>query len=95
MHAISNIGLFAALLAGMISCLSPCVLPLVPGYEAYISGTVGGGTNQNASRSKTVLAGLLFVLGFSSVFIALGASASFIELPPRPKEPWTSHPSGP
>ena len=79
MQAISNIGLFAALLAGMISFLSPCVLPLVPGYVAYISGSVGSTVaNQNASRSKTILAGLLFVLGFSSVFIALGASATFV-----------------
>ena len=79
MQTISNIGLFAALLAGMISFLSPCVLPLVPGYVSYISGTVGGGdADQRASRSKTMLAGVLFVAGFSSVFITLGASATFI-----------------
>lgn len=60
-----------AFAAGVLSFLSPCVLPLVPSYLAYI----GGGS---ASRLTTLRNSLLFVLGFSLVFIALGASASLL-----------------
>ncbi len=60
-----------AFFAGILSFLSPCVLPLVPSYLAY----VGGGS---ASRLTTIRNSLLFVLGFSIIFILLGASASFL-----------------
>lgn len=63
--------LLLAFLAGVLSFLSPCVLPLVPSYLAY----VGGGS---ASRATAIRNSLLFILGFSLVFIALGASASLI-----------------
>jgi cytochrome c-type biogenesis protein len=55
-----------AILAGLISFLSPCVLPLVPGYLAYAAG-------HSKSRGKVLLGSLLFVLGFSALFISYGA----------------------
>ena len=62
--------------AGLISFLSPCVLPLIPGYISYISGQ----SLQNILDSKKInlFPLVLFCLGFSSVFIILGASASFL-----------------
>ncbi|MBC7645196.1 MAG: cytochrome c biogenesis protein CcdA [Thermoleophilia bacterium] len=72
--------MIAALLAGLLSFLSPCVLPLVPSYVAFLTGVGGavvdGDSTERAVRRRTMLTGLLFVLGFSAVFIALGASAS-------------------
>lgn len=65
-----------ALLAGVLSFLSPCVLPLVPSYLAY----VGGSAAEQGQRQRAVAIrnSLLFILGFSLVFIALGASASAV-----------------
>ena len=57
-----------ALAAGLLSFLSPCVLPLVPGYLGYVSGITGGA---NRTRSRVVLGSLLFVAGFSLVFMAV------------------------
>lgn len=57
-----------ALAAGLVSFLSPCVLPLVPGYLGYVSGVAGGAEKR---RSRMVLGALLFVLGFTVVFIAI------------------------
>jgi cytochrome c-type biogenesis protein len=71
---IANIGIVAALLAGMISFLSPCVLPLVPGYMSYIAGSTDRGMERR--RIDTVFLSGCFVLGFSTVFILLGASAT-------------------
>ena len=72
----------AALLAGLVSFLSPCVLPLVPPYLVYLAGTslerLADGEPKASSMRDTVLAALLFVAGFSTVFIALGASASAV-----------------
>ena len=78
----ANVSIFAALLAGMLSFLSPCVLPLVPPYLIYLTGTslerfADAETKPHAGR-QTIAAALLFVLGFSTVFVALGASASVI-----------------
>ena len=72
-----NTTLSIAFLAGLISFLSPCVLPLIPGYISYISGTSFsklGGKNKSLVIIKTIF----FSLGFSSVFISLGLTASFI-----------------
>ena len=64
-----------ALLAGVVSITSPCCLPLIPGYVSFITGVKGG----DLPEQKTVLgASLLFVLGFASVFTALGATASVL-----------------
>lgn len=61
-----------AVLAGLISFLSPCVLPLVPGYLGFVSGAAGSG--EKKSRSRIVLGATLFVAGFTLVFVSLGAA---------------------
>ncbi len=77
-----NVTFVAALLAGMLSFLSPCVLPLVPPYLVYLTGTslerLAGAETKPQVRRETIAAALLFVLGFSTVFVARGASASAI-----------------
>src|SRR5258708_3649732 len=79
---IHDVSIPAALVAGIISLLSPCVLPLVPPYLIYLTGAtiehVATGEQAAASKRAVMLSALLFVLGFSTVFIALGASASVI-----------------
>jgi cytochrome c-type biogenesis protein len=77
-----NVTIAAALIAGMLSFLSPCVLPLVPPYLVYLTGAslerfVDPETKAHA-KAGTLIAALLFVLGFSTVFVALGASASAV-----------------
>jgi cytochrome c-type biogenesis protein len=68
----------AAFLAGLVSFLSPCVLPLVPGYVSLISGVgVEELKEQNAAlMGKVMLNSIAFVLGFSIVFVTLGALAT-------------------
>ncbi len=61
-----------AVLAGLISFLSPCVLPLVPGYLGFVSGDAGSG--EKKSRSRMILGATLFVAGFTLVFVTLGAA---------------------
>jgi cytochrome c-type biogenesis protein len=77
-----NVSIVAALIAGTLSFLSPCVLPLVPPYLVYLTGTslerFADAETKPRVRSGTIAAALLFVLGFSTVFVALGASASAI-----------------
>ena len=74
MHSVT-IG--AAFLAGLASFLSPCVLPLVPGYISFMSGlSLEEISSGAATTRRTALAALFFVLGFSVVFTALGATAS-------------------
>ena len=67
-----------AIIAGLVSFASPCVVPLVPGYLGYVSGMAGAdsGTGKGASRPRLVLGVLLFIAGFSAVFISLGWLAS-------------------
>jgi cytochrome c-type biogenesis protein len=78
----SDVTILAALVAGLVSFLSPCVLPLVPPYLVYMAGTslerLAGREAEPRVGRGTVLAAVLFVLGFSTVFVALGASASVI-----------------
>jgi cytochrome c-type biogenesis protein len=79
MLEISNIGLLTAFAAGAISFLSPCVLPLVPGYVSYIAGrTVAADPAGRTAALRLPAVGLsaCFVLGFSTVFVLLGASAT-------------------
>jgi cytochrome c biogenesis protein CcdA len=73
-----NVSLPAAALGGLISFLSPCVLPLVPPYLSFLAGTTFDRLNagDGAVRRRAVLAALLFVAGFSTVFVLLGATAS-------------------
>ena len=67
---------FGAFLAGLASFLSPCVLPLIPVYLAYLAGTSYEGLLKQAPRRRVIVHASFFILGFSMVFIALGASAS-------------------
>ncbi|MBF0447692.1 MAG: sulfite exporter TauE/SafE family protein [Magnetococcales bacterium] len=71
----------AALLAGLLSFVSPCVLPLVPAYISFMTGVSVDQLRKGSDRevaTAAALHSLFFVLGFSTVFIALGASASLI-----------------
>ena len=75
----AGVSVFAAFIAGLVSFLSPCVLPLVPGYMSMLSGI---GVEQlkegNAPRAEVFNSALAFVIGFSVVFVAFGASASAV-----------------
>jgi len=77
-----DVTFLAALVAGLVSFLSPCVLPLVPPYLIFLAGTslerFADKEPEPRVKRETVLAAALFVLGFSTVFVALGASASMI-----------------
>jgi cytochrome c-type biogenesis protein len=79
---IQNVSIPAALLAGLVSFLSPCVLPLVPPYLIYLTGAtiehVANEETEQASKRAVMISASLFVLGFSTVFVLLGASASLI-----------------
>ena len=76
----SDVTFLAALAAGLVSFLSPCVLPLVPPYLIFLTGTslerFADKEPKPRVKRETVVAAALFVLGFSTVFVALGASAS-------------------
>ena len=77
-----HVTIAAAFAAGMLSFLSPCVLPLVPPYLVYLTGTslerFADAEAEPQVRRETIGAALLFVLGFSTVFVMLGASASAV-----------------
>jgi len=78
----NDVSVPAAVLAGLISFLSPCVLPLVPPYLVYLTGAtiehVANDESAKASRRAVMTSAVMFVLGFSTVFVALGASASLV-----------------
>jgi cytochrome c-type biogenesis protein len=76
-----GVPLIAAFTAGLVSFLSPCVLPLVPGYISMISGASVAdlkATEDTGMLRKVLFHSLLFILGFSVVFISLGASATWL-----------------
>lgn len=77
---LTPVGISGAFLAGLASFLSPCVFPLVPGYLSYLAGTAGSQArltnNPRELRWHVALHALFFVLGFSLIFVALGATAS-------------------
>ena len=89
-----NVSLFGAFIAGVLSFISPCVLPLIPGYLSFISGVsleemrggavpVGGAIAVDmgmtaAAKRQVIVTSLFFILGFSLVFISLGASATYL-----------------
>jgi cytochrome c-type biogenesis protein len=79
---INDVSIPAALIAGLVSFLSPCVLPLVPPYLVYLTGAtiehVANAETVSSSKRAVMISALMFVLGFSTVFVALGASASLI-----------------
>jgi cytochrome c-type biogenesis protein len=76
MSAIGPVALALALVAGVVSFTSPCCLPLMPGYVAYVSGVAAEGGGSVLVRRRVLGAALLFVLGFATVFTLLGAGAS-------------------
>jgi len=77
-----SVSLFGALLAGLISFISPCVLPIVPGYLSFISGVnmaeLKDGERPAGLARRVGITSLFFVLGFSTVFVALGAAATMV-----------------
>ncbi len=74
----SNANIFVAVLAGFLSFASPCVLPLVPVYLGYMSGTSIQRGRVQAARWRVFLHALAFVAGFSFIFVLLGASAGVV-----------------
>jgi cytochrome c-type biogenesis protein len=79
----SNLTITIAFLAGLASFLSPCVLPLVPGYVSLISGVsidrlTGEGGSRSSARRAVILNSIAFNLGLSMIFISLGAAAGFL-----------------
>jgi cytochrome c-type biogenesis protein len=81
MSDVSSLGLLAAFAAGIISFLSPCVLPLVPAYVSYIAGHSLPGSSHGehfGQRLSALALSVCFVLGFSTIFITLGASATVL-----------------
>jgi len=82
MDSISQVSLFAAFSAGLLSFISPCVLPLVPSYLSYITGlsveNLAKVEERERFKSAILLNAILFIAGFSTVFISFGASASLI-----------------
>lgn len=81
-ESLPQISLFAAFMAGFLSFVSPCVLPLVPSYVSYITGLsveqLASVDARHRFRRAIVLNSLLFIAGFSCVFIAFGAAASLV-----------------
>src|SRR5260370_16292392 len=87
--ALSQLGLLAAFGAGLLSFLSPCVLPLVPGYLSYLAGTsVQGAQGKPTASFRVSLHALCFVLGFTLLFTLLGAAAALVGLALHPYQPW-------
>jgi cytochrome c-type biogenesis protein len=78
MNGLSGIGLLTSFAAGVISFLSPCVLPLVPGYVSYVAGDALATSGEPIRPVAALRLSLCFVLGFSTVFVILGASATSI-----------------
>ena len=78
-----DVSYLGAWVAGILSFLSPCVLPLVPPYLAFIGGltikrTESGGVDVEGSARKVIPSAIAFVVGFTTVFVALGATASIV-----------------
>jgi len=65
----ASLNIFVAVFAGLVSFFSPCILPIIPGFMAYISGRT---TEKIPSRTQTFLSSVFFVLGFSVIFAVLG-----------------------
>lgn len=82
MSELSNTSLWVAFTAGFLSFISPCVLPLIPSYVGFITGMsfddLTKGEDKNAILKATIINSLLFIFGFSAVFITLGATATAV-----------------
>jgi cytochrome c-type biogenesis protein len=81
-RTVTDVSFPMAFLAGILSFLSPCVLPLVPSYVSFITGAsfedLTGAVDRKRIRFLTITNSLAFILGFSVIFVALGASSSFL-----------------
>ncbi len=73
-----DVPIYMAFFAGVVSFLSPCVLPLVPGYISFISGVSLEDMAEKKGKGLVMVNAVLFILGFSIVFVLLGASATWI-----------------
>lgn len=80
-----QISVGAAFLAGILSFFSPCVFPLIPAYLGFLTGTA---QETRVGRGKMLAGALLFVLGFSAVFVGLGALAGFLGFYALRELPW-------
>ncbi len=82
MHGTENVTVIVAFSAGLITFLSPCILPIFPSYLAYITGIsideLSHEKNSKRARKTVITNSLLFILGFSIIFVLLGISATFI-----------------
>jgi cytochrome c-type biogenesis protein len=76
MNGLSLLGLLTSFGAGVVSFLSPCVLPLVPGYVSYVAGDALAVSGEPIRPIAALRLAVCFVLGFSTVFVTLGASAT-------------------
>ncbi|MEX2048952.1 MAG: cytochrome c biogenesis protein CcdA [Gemmatimonadota bacterium] len=73
-----EVGIAIAFTAGLLSFLSPCVLPLVPSYLTFVTGMSLEDLEGGVNRRATLVHATLFVVGFSAIFVLLGATASFL-----------------
>jgi cytochrome c-type biogenesis protein len=89
-----SVGISIAFGAGVLSFLSPCVLPLVPSYLSFVTGMSLEDLKEGTDRRATLVHSLLFVAGFSGIFLLLGASASFLGQFFRVYETWISRVGG-
>ena len=89
-----SIGFGIAFGAGVLSFLSPCVLPLVPSYLSFVTGMSLEDLQEGTSRRTTLIHSLLFVAGFTGIFLILGASASFLGQFFRAYEIWIARLGG-
>jgi cytochrome c-type biogenesis protein len=89
-----EVGIAIAFTAGIFSFLSPCVLPLVPSYLTFVTGMSLEDLQEGGNRQATMVHATLFVLGFSLIFVLLGASASFLGQFFRHYELWIARVGG-
>ena len=89
-----SVGIGIAFGAGVLSFLSPCVLPLVPSYLSFVTGMSLEDLQEGVNRRTTLVHSLLFVAGFTGIFLLLGASASFLGQFLRAYETWISRVGG-
>ena len=89
-----SVGALIALTAGLLSFLSPCVLPLVPSYLSFVTGMSLDELQERADRTHVLAHSLLFVGGFTAVFMLLGASASFLGRAAHAYEDWIARLGG-
>jgi len=75
---VSAVGLATAVVAGAVSFVSPCVLPLVPGYLSFVSSGVNPHSAQLADRLRIVWSAMFFIAGFTTIFVILGLGAQFL-----------------